>query len=119
VGGRLVLGSVIVAGGCATGGTGGDGNDNDNGSSGDLTGRIVSPTSNYGVSVLDEAPVSVIYTVTGGSPESIEGYVVEVADSSPDSPAIRTGSSWLPIWSQAATSPIPSFRRLPSPATTA
>ncbi len=56
-----------------------DNADNDN-TGGEVTAEIVSFTTNFGVSELDP-PISVIYTVTG-TPDSIAGFYVPVADAS-------------------------------------
>lgn len=49
-----------------------------------VTVTIVSPTSGFGVSVLDDQPITVIYTIQG-EPDEIRGYYVPVASADPTS----------------------------------
>jgi len=46
--------------------------------------EIVSPTTGFGISVLDDQPLTVTYTVTG-TPDEIRGFYVPVAGSDPTS----------------------------------
>lgn len=82
------VGLVLLVSGCpSVPDGGGDGDGDGSGSGSQVRADIVSPVSSFGVSVNDEAPVSIIYTVSG-TPQSISGYYVPVADSSSNSPAI-------------------------------
>ena len=60
----------------------GNTNTNDNSSGGQLTVSILNLSTSFGISVQEEAPLSVLYTVTG-SPDSVLAYYVPVADISP------------------------------------
>lgn len=90
--GMFVAVVALNMGGCPNfgGGNGGNTNTNTNTNTNNNTGsdvaEIVSPTSNFGLSALDD-PISVIYNVPEGA-ENIRGYFVEVAAPTPDSQPI-------------------------------
>ncbi len=74
-------GLVVFATGCPTAPGDGQVPDGDDGVSGEVSAEIISFSTNFGVSALDPA-ISVIYSVTG-TPSSISGFYVPVADASP------------------------------------
>ncbi len=77
----------VWLGGCPVPDPNGNGNTNtntnDNSTGGQLNATILNITTSFGVSVQEDAPLTVLYTVTG-SPDSVLGYYVPVADSSAD-----------------------------------
>lgn len=79
---------LVIGSGCTGFPSGGqppdDTSDGDNGSptdSGEVAGQINNITTNIGISAL-QRPIAVLYSVTG-SPDSISGFYVPVADNSP------------------------------------
>ncbi len=81
-----VLGLIA---GCPPGPTPDDntnGNTNTNDNTDDLEAEIITPSTSFGISSLDE-PVSVIYTVPESSTD-VSGYRVPVGDATPDSAPI-------------------------------
>jgi len=79
----LCMALLVFGTGCPSGGQPLDGTDNDNTSdgTGGVSGKIVNITTNFSLSSLDP-PLSVTYSVSG-SPESILGFYVPVADNNP------------------------------------
>jgi len=67
----------LLVGGCPSGPSGGDGNEPPAGQ--DVTAEIVSPSSSFGISVLDDQAITVLYSVVG-EPDDISGFYVPVAD---------------------------------------
>lgn len=74
---------VCIAGGCPSGvpNGDGDGNGSSNGGSEEPTREIINFNSNFAVSELDPS-ISVMYNVEG-TPDSISGFFVQVADDNP------------------------------------
>jgi hypothetical protein len=83
-----MVGTVLVFG-CFTQTPPNDGNGDGDGSEPGrtITAQMISPTTNFGVSVLDTQPIAVLYTVTG-TPDAIFGYFVPVADLTANSEAV-------------------------------
>ncbi|MGB2985921.1 MAG: hypothetical protein WBE26_08560, partial [Phycisphaerae bacterium] len=88
LGAAFCIAMLGLVAGCPTAGIPSNGipDDPDNGNAtpddtGEVSGEIISFSVNFGVSALDP-PVSVIYSVTG-TPDSIAGFYVPVADASP------------------------------------
>ncbi len=83
----LVLFTGLIAlaalAGCpfAQGPVGGNVNGNDNTGTDEVTASVVNFNANFGISSL-QAPISVLYTVTG-TPSSIAGFFLPVADDTP------------------------------------
>ncbi len=77
---------LVLLAGCPQGGTGNDNNNGNDNTVGSGQGRIVTPASSFGLSLLD-LPFQVRYNVPSDATD-IRGYRFAVADSSLNSPAI-------------------------------
>jgi hypothetical protein len=77
---------LVVGPGCPGVPAPGDNTNDNTDGDGEVTAQIVSFSQNFGVSALDP-PISVLYTVTG-TPDSIAGFYVPVADESAGSAPI-------------------------------
>jgi hypothetical protein len=77
---------LVLLAGCPQGVGNGNDNDNDNGSPGSGRGEIVTPSSSFGLSLLDP-PFQIRYNVPSDA-TNISGYRFAVADSSLNIPAI-------------------------------